>query len=171
MKRKDSTAGDGYKSSEKYDEYSTINRADYKLPQILKRLNKTTKEIDEYELIAPYPSFAMYKKKSNGAKECFLYRDIFKVKNEKRAYKRFTTQRERDEWLYNFLKDHKEHSIKELNSHIQFKNDRDIARAIKTLRESGILKENEIIKHEKFSQNYQLVEVQVWERYQSIKFM
>lgn len=161
MKRKDSTAGDGYKSSEKYDEYSTINRADYKLPPILKRLNKTTKEIDEYELIAPYPSFAMYKKKSNGAKECFLYRDIFKVKNEKRAYKRFTTQRERDEWLYNFLKDHKEHSIRELNSHIQFKNDRDIARAIKTLRESGILKENEMIKHEKFSQNYQLVEVQV----------
>jgi hypothetical protein len=34
-----------------------------------------------------------------------------------------------------------------------------------------MLKENEIIKHEKFSQNYQLVEVQVWERYQSIKFM
>ena len=142
-----------------------------KLPQTLRRLNKTTKQIDEYELIAPYPSFAMYKKKSNGAKECFLYRDIFKVKNKKRAYKRFKSQQERNEWLYGFLKDHKEHSIREINSHIQFKNDRDIARAIKTLRESGMLKENEIIKHEKFSQNYQLVEVQVWERYQSIKFM
>jgi hypothetical protein len=57
------------------------------------------------------------------------------------------------------LKDNKKHTIEELNSHIHFKNDRDIARAIKTLRDSGLMKENEKIKHEKFSKDYQLVEV------------
>lgn len=140
------------------------------LPPIIRKLNKSTKEIDEYELIAPYPSFAMYKKKSNGAKECFLYRDIFKPKNKKRTYKTFKSQDERNKWLYDFLKDNKKHTIEELNNHIHFKNDRDIARAIKTLRDSGLMKENEKIKHEKFSKDYQLVEVNKWE-YQHIKIM
>ena len=140
------------------------------LPLTLKRLNKSTKEIDEYELIAPYPSFAMYKKKSNGAKECFLYRDIFRVKNQKQKYKTFKSQAERDNWLYNFLKDYKPHTIEELNSHIKFKNDRDIARAIKTLKDSGLMKENEKIEHVKCSKKYQLVEVQKW-KFQNIKYM
>ena len=130
-----------------------------KLPLILRKLNKTTKTIDEYELVAPYPSFAMYKKKSNGAKECFLYRDIFKPKNTKRRHGAFKSGKERTDWLYNFLKDKKEHSIEELNSYIKFKNDRDVSRAIKELKNSGLLKKHEQIKHEKYSKCYQLVEV------------